>query len=52
MDKLIKFCLPLEMQKWLNKYEAPGYEYAFAKDIPNTLNNHQMTNRLAKIITL
>ena len=52
MDKLIKFCLPLEMQKWLNKYQAPGYEYAFAKDIPNTLNNHQMTNRLAKIIPL
>ena len=37
MDKFIKFCLPLELQNWLNKYKAPGYEYAFAKDIPNTL---------------
>ena len=40
------------MQKWLNKYEAPGYEYAFAKDIPNTVDNHKITNQLAKIIPL
>ena len=52
MDRLIKFCLPLEMQNWLNEYKAPGYEYAFAKDIPNTLDNHKMTNRLARIIPL
>ena len=52
MDRLIKFCLPLEMQNWLNEYKAPGYEYAFAKDIPNTLDNHKMTDRLAKIIPL
>ena len=52
MDRLIKFCLPLEMQNWLNRYKAPGYEYAFAKDIPNTLDNHKMTDRLAKIIPL
>ena len=52
MDRLVKFCLPLEMQKWLNKYEAPGYEYAFAKDIPNTIDNHKMTNRIAKIVPL
>jgi len=52
MDRLVKFCLPLEIQTWLNKYKAPGYEYAFAKDIPNTLDNHQMTNRIAKIIPL
>ena len=50
IDRLVKFCLPLEMQNWLNEYKAPGYEYAFAKDIPNTLDNHKMTNRLAKII--
>ena len=52
IDRLVKFCLPLEMQNWLNEYKAPGYEYAFAKDIPNTLDNHKMTNRLAKIIPL
>ena len=52
MDRLIKFCLPLEMQNWLNRFKAPGYEYAFAKDIPNTLDNHKMTNRIAKIVPL
>ena len=52
IDRLIKFCLPKDLQAWLEQYKAPGYEYAFAKDIPNTLNNHQMTNRLAKIIPL
>ena len=52
IDRLIKFCLPLEMQNWLNLYKAPGYEYAFAKDIPNTLDNHKMTDRLSKIVPL
>ena len=52
MDRLIKFCLPLEIQTWLNKYKAPGYEYAFAKDIPNTIDNHKMTTRIAKIVPL
>ncbi len=52
MDKLIKFCLPLDLQTWLNQYQAPGYEYAFAKDIPNTIDNHKMTNRIAKIVPL
>ena len=52
MDRLVKFCLTLEIQTWLNKYKAPGYEYAFAKDIPNTLDNHKMTNRIAKIVPL
>ena len=52
MDRLVRFCLPLEMQNWLNEYKAPGYEYAFAKDIPNTLDNHKMTEKLAKIIPL
>ena len=52
IDRLVKFCLPLEMQNWLNQYKAPGNEYAFAKDIPNTLDNHKMTNRLSKIVPL
>ena len=52
MDKFIKFCLPLELQTWLNRFKAPGYEYAFAKDIPNTVDNHKMANRIAKIVPL
>ena len=52
MDRLIKFCLPLEMQTWLNQYKAPGYEYAFAKDIPNSWYNHMMAKRLSKVVRL
>ena len=52
IDRFIQFCLPLEMQTWLKQYKSPGYEYAFAKDIPNTLDNHKMTNRLSKIVPL
>jgi len=52
MDRLIRFCLPIEIQTWLKQYQAPGYEYAFAKDIPNTVENHKMTEKLAKIIPL
>ena len=52
MDRLVKFCLPLEIQNWLNQYNAPGYEYAFAKNIPNTVDNHKMANRIAKIVPL
>jgi len=52
MDRLIRFCLPIEMQNWLNQYKAPGYEYAFAKDIPTTKYNFMMTEKLAKIIPL
>ena len=40
MDKFIKFCLPLELQNWLNQYKAPDCETAIAKDIPNTFDNH------------
>jgi len=52
MDKLTKFCLPLDMQKWLNQYPAPDCEVAFAKGIPNTEANHQMINQLAAIVPL
>ena len=52
MDRLIKFCLPKDLQVWLDQYKAPTYESAFAKDIPNTLENHQMAKRLAKVVKI
>ena len=52
MDRLIKFCLPKDIQVWLNQYEAPGYEYAFAKDIPNSWYNHMMAKRLSKVVRI
>ena len=52
MDRLVKFCLPKEIQVWLDKYKAPTYESAFAKDIPNSWYNHQMASRLAKVVKI
>ena len=52
MDKLVKFCLPKDIQVWLKKYKAPSYESAFAKDIPNSWHNHLMASRLAKVVKI
>jgi len=52
MDRLIKFCLPKDIQAWLDQYKAPIYESAFAKDIPNSWYNHQMAKRLAKVVKI
>ena len=52
MDRLIKFCLPKDIQAWLDQYKAPTYESAFAKDIPNSVENHQMAKRLAKVVKI
>ena len=52
MDRLIKFCLPKDIQVWLEQYKAPTYESAFAKDIPNSWYNHEMAKRLAKVVKI
>ena len=52
MDKLIKFCLPKDIQAWLNQYQAPEYESAFAKDIPNCGWHHNMAKKLAKVVRI
>ena len=52
MDRLIKFCLPKDLQVWLDQYKAPCNESAFAKDIPNSWYNHQMASRLAKVVKI
>jgi hypothetical protein len=52
MDRLLKFCLPLDLQTWLKQYKAPTYESAFAKDIPNSWYNHRMASRLARVVKI
>jgi hypothetical protein len=52
MDKLVKFCLDKELQVWMKQYKAPAGERAFAKDIPNRWYDHQMANKLAKVIQI
>ena len=52
MDRLVRFCLPMDLQEWLNNHKAPACESAFAKDIPNTSYNHFMANKLSKIFPI
>tara|TARA_R110000764_G_scaffold153358_1_gene241248 strand:- start:326 stop:580 length:255 start_codon:yes stop_codon:yes gene_type:complete len=52
VDRLVKFCLPLDLQAWLKQYKAPAGERAFAKDIPNRWYDHQMASRLAKVVKI
>ena len=52
MDRLIKFCLPKDLQAWLDQYKAPSCESAVAKDIPNSFYNHKMASRLAKVVRI
>ena len=52
MDRLLKFCLPKDIQVWLGKHKAPSHESAFAKDIPNSWHNHLMASRLAKFVKI
>ena len=52
MDRLVKFCLPLDLQAWMKQYLAPECELAFAKDIPNSWYNQYMANQLAKVVPI
>jgi hypothetical protein len=52
MDRLLKFCLPRDLQAWLDQYKAPTSESAFAKDVPNSWYNHHMADRLAKVVKI
>ena len=50
LDRLQEFCLPYELQCWLESYRAPFYEVAIAKDIPMTEHNLKMNKWLNKYI--
>lgn len=52
MNKLIKFCLPIDMQNFLNQYPANENEVAFAKGIPATEANHRIIDMVAKVVPL
>lgn len=52
MNRLIKFCLPKDLQEFLDRYEAPEGEVAFAKKIPATEANHRIIEMIAKIVPL
>jgi len=52
MNKLIKFCLPIDMQNFLKQYPSSENEVAFAKGIPATEANHRIIDMIAKVIPL
>ena len=52
MDRLKHFVMPQDLKEWLYKYPAHENETAFAKGIPNTEYNHQLIDRLAKIVPI
>lgn len=50
LDRLQEFCLPEDLQEWLDKFRAPDCESAIAKDIPNTDYNISMNKWLNRYI--
>ena len=52
MNKFIKFCLDKNLQGFLDQYEAPEGEVAFAKNIPATEANHRIIEMIAKTVPL
>ena len=51
-NKFNYFSLGLDLINWLDQYQAPNNEMAFAKGIPNTTENHKKINKIAKIVPL
>ena len=52
MDPLVRFCLPPQLQKWIQQYRAPHPEAAIVKQVPITEENLQLIRELAEIIPI
>jgi hypothetical protein len=52
MNRLVRFCLSKDLQEFLNLYQAPDGEVAFAKGIPATEANHRVIDMIAKVVPL
>ena len=50
LDALTEWSLPLELQEWIERFRAPFYESAIAKDIPMTDFNLSMNTWLNRYI--
>lgn len=51
MDELERFFLPPDIQSWILRYDA-GSEQALVKQVPLTLENISMIDRLADLLPL
>jgi hypothetical protein len=51
-DPLVKFCLPTQLQQWIQQYRAPLPERAIVKQVPITEENLQLIQELSEIIPI
>ncbi len=52
MDPLVRFCLPTQLQQWIQLYRAPHPEAAIVKQVPITEENLLRIRELAEIIPI
>jgi len=51
-DPLVKFCLPTQLQQWIQLYKAHPCEVAIVKQVPITEENLQRIRELSEIIPI
>ena len=52
MDPVVRFCLPIQLQQWIQQYRAPHPEAAIVKQMPITEENLLRIRELAEIIPI
>ena len=51
-DPLVKFCLPTQLQQWIQLYKAHPGEVAIVKQVPITEENLRRIQQLSEIIPI
>jgi hypothetical protein len=51
-DPLVKFCLPTQLQQWIQLYKAHPCEVAIVKQVPITEENLRRIQELSEIIPI
>ena len=51
-DPLVRFCLPTQLQQWIQQYKAHPCEVAIVKQVPITEENLQRIRELSEIIPI
>jgi len=52
MDPVVRFCLPIQLQQWIQQYRAPHPEAAIVKQVPITEENLLRIRELSEIIPI
>ena len=52
MDPVVRFCLPIQLQQWIQQYRAPHPEAAIVKQVPITEHNLLLIQELSEIIPI